>query len=175
MPETGVDIRVVRSPVDAEAVRELVWEFFDYLRYDFPDRGEMIDKYLQVQNVAAELAELLQRFVPPDGECLLALLDGKPVGTLMLKRIDDDICEMNRMWVKSEARGRGAGRELIEALCDRAREMNFQFMRLEALDERIPAVPLYQKLGFVTNPDRSPYATQDQRVIALIKTLRENK
>ncbi len=171
MPEIGVEIRVVRSSNDANAVCELVWEFFDYLRNDFPDRAEMIDRYLKVQDVAGELSELLERFVPPDGECLLALLDGKPIGTLMLKKVDDHTCEMNRMWVKPDARGLGVGRGLIKSLCDRARDMKFQFMKLEALDERIPAVPLYQKLGFVTDPDRSSYAMQDPRVIALIKTL----
>ena len=161
----------MRSPEDADAVSELVWEFFDYLRVDFPDRAEMIDKYLDVQDVAGELEELLQRFVPPNGECLLASRDGKPIGTLMLKTVDDDTCEMNRMWVKPEARGLGVGRGLIEALCDRARQMGFKLMKLEALDERILAVPLYKKLGFVTDVDRSPYATQDPRVISLIKLL----
>ena len=131
----------------------------------------MIDKYLEVQDVAGELSELLQRFVPPSGECLLASLNGIPIGTVMLKRVSDDICEMNRMWVRPEARGQGVGRCLIEALCDRARDMGFQFMKLEALDERILAVPLYHKLGFVTDSDRSSYARTDARVIALIKTL----
>jgi len=171
MRKSGVEIRVVRSSDDADVVRELVWEFFDYLRRDFPDRAEMIERYLEVQDVTGELSELLQRFVPPDGECLLASLDGTPIGTLMLKKVDGNTCELNRMWVRSEARGQGVGRGLIEALCDRAREMGFQLMKLEALDERILAIPLYLKMGFVTDTKRSRYAAQDPRVIALIKTL----
>jgi ribosomal protein S18 acetylase RimI-like enzyme len=171
MPQAGTEICAARSPADADAVCELVWDFFDYLKHDFQDRAEEIERYLEVQDVAGELSELLQRFTPPSGECLLTSLNGNPVGTLMLKRVSDDICEMNRMWVKSEARGHGIGRSLIEALCDRARDMGFQFMKLEALDERILAVPLYHKLGFVTDPDRSDYAMKDARIIALIKTL----
>ena len=161
----------MRSPADSEAVCNLVWEFFDYLKRDFPDRADNIENYLEVQNVAGELAELLQRFVPPSGECLLARLEGRPIGTLMLKKVSDDTCEMNRMWVRPEARGLGVGRGLIDALCDRARDMGLQYMKLEALDERIPAVPLYHKMGFVTDPERSSYAQQDARVIALKKTL----
>ena len=171
MPESGVEIRVVRTRTDAESVCELVWEFFDYLRHEFPEHAENIEKYLEVQNVAVELSELLQRFVPPKGECLLARLDGNPIGTLMLKKVRNDTCEMNRMWVRPEARGLGVGRELINVLCEQAREMGFRFMKLEALDERIPAVPLYHKMGFVTDLDRSPYAQRDPRIVALIKNL----
>lgn len=149
----------------------LVWEFFDYLKRDFPDRREMIDRYLEVQDVAGELADLLTRFTPPNGQCLLARLDGRAVGTLMLKRASDTVCEMNRMWVRPEGRGQGIGRALIEGLCDEARAMGFRIMKLEALDERIPAVPLYAKSGFLTDPDRSPYAKDDPRVIAMKKVL----
>ncbi len=171
MSEFAIEIHVVRSPNDAEAVCELVWEFFDYLRRDFPDRAAMIEKYLEVQDVAGELAELLQRFVPPRGECILARLDGAPIGTLMLKSVNEDTCEMNRMSVRPTARGRGVGRALIDGLCDRAREMGFSIMKLEALDERIPAVPLYHKMGFVTDTERSAYTQHDTRIIAMKKTL----
>lgn len=167
----AVDISPVRTPEEAGAVVELVWEFFDYLKRDFPDRAEMIARYLDAQDVAGELADLLNRFTPPQGECLLARLDGDPVGTLMLKRVDDSTCEMNRMWVRPEGRGQGIGKRLIEDLGDAARAMGFHVMKLEALDERIPAIPLYEKAGFLTDPDRSAYAREDLRVIAMKKGL----
>lgn len=167
----AVHIRTVRTPEDAEKVTELVWEFFDYLKHSFPDRAEMIARYLAVQDVAGELADLLARFTPPNGECLLAEADESPVGTLMLKRVSDDICEMNRMWVRSEGRGLGVGRGLVERLFDEAREMGFSVMKLEALDERIPAIPLYTRLGFETDPDRSSYAQEDLRVVAMKRML----
>lgn len=167
----SVKIDTVRTDPQAEAVTELVWEFFDYLRRDFPDRAGMIERYLEVQDVAGELADLLNRFTPPKGECLLAHRDGHPVGTLMLKRVNETTCEMNRMWVRPEARGAGVGRDLVLRLCDEARNMGFTLMKLEALDERIPAVPLYHKMGFVTDPDRSSYAQDDLRIIALKRPL----
>lgn len=166
-----VVIDTVRTDEDATAVTELVWEFFDYIKRDFPDRREMIEKYLVVQDVAGEMAEVLVRFTPPRGLCLLAKLDGRAVGTLMLKRVSDTVCEMNRMWVRPEGRGKGIGRALIDRLCAEARGMGFTLMKLEALDERIMAVPLYEKAGFVTDPDRSAYAREDLRVIAMKKVL----
>ncbi len=166
-----VAIDTVRTDADAAAVTELVWEFFEYLKRDFPDRREMIEKYLVVQDVAGEMAEVLIRFTPPRGLCLLARLDGKAVGTLMLKRVSNTVCEMNRMWVRPEGRGKGIGRALIDRLCGEARVMGFECMKLEALDERIMAVPLYENSGFVTDPDRSDYAREDLRIIAMKKVL----
>lgn len=167
----SVEIAPVRTENEVKAVAVLVWEFFDYLRRDFADRAEMIDTYLEVQDVAGELDALLDRFTPPAGECLLARLSGAPVGTLMLKRRDRETCEMNRMWVRPEARGHGIGRRLIADLMAAARGMGFRVMKLEALDERIPAVPLYAKMGFRTDHDRSSYAQSDPRVIAMVQEL----
>jgi len=166
-----VTYRRVRTADEAALVTTLVWEFFDYLRVNFPDRAQMIDTYLEAQDVAGELADLLTLFTPLKGECLLAYLGEAPVGVLMLKRRTDAICEMNRMWVRPEGRGHGIGRGLIEELMAAAKEMGFTEMKLEALDERIPAVPLYAKMGFETDPDRSSYAQEDLRVIAMKRAL----
>ncbi len=171
MSVSGLHIEKVRSEDKADAVTAMVWEFFDYLKRDFSDRAEMIDTYLKAQDVAGEMADLLNRFTPPNGEVLLASLNDAPVGTLMLKRRDDTVCEMNRMWVRPEGRGHGVGRRLIEDLMAAAREMGFRTMKLEALDERITAVPLYEKMGFRTDPDRSSYAQTDPRVIAMKRAL----
>ncbi len=166
-----LQISAVRSTADAKVVADLVWEFFDYLKRDFSDRSETIDTYLRVQDVAGELDDLLGRFTPPQGEVLLARLGDAPVGTLMLKRRDAETCEMNRMWVRPEGRGHGVGRRLIEELMRAARDMGFKTMKLEALDERVMAVPLYERMGFQTDPDRSSYAQEDPRVIAMKRAL----
>ena len=98
-------ITLVRTADEAADVAEMVWEFFEFLRGRYPERRASIDTYLQVQDVAGELARLTERFTPPHGECLLARLDGRPVGTLMLKRVTAKLCEMNRMYVRPSARG----------------------------------------------------------------------
>ena len=67
----------------------------------------------------------------------------------MLKDIGNGVCEMNRMYVRDAARGRGVGRALVEKLCDRAREMGFSTMVLSALPRHHEAMPLYRSMGFV--------------------------
>lgn len=169
MPE--ITISEVRSESDAMAAAELVWAFFDYLRVEFPEEREQIDEYLKVQDVRGELERMTEHFTPPKGECLLARLDGRPVGVLMLKHVSGDLCELNRMFVRDEARGLGIARKLCERLMDAGRAMNFSQIRLEALNDRIPAVPLYRKLGFLPDPEPTDYAKANPRVVSMRRPL----
>ena len=54
------------------------------------------------------------------------------------------------MYVTGAARGRGLGRALCETLIARARALGYREMRLDTLNERVEALPLYsQALGFL--------------------------
>ena len=89
------------------------------MRATFPERAAAIDAYLIAQDFEGQLAAFRGHFNPPRGECLLARLDGAPVGVVMLKPYAAGVCELNRMYVVPAARGRGVGRRLCER-CSRA-------------------------------------------------------
>jgi len=143
-----VKISLVRAQAQADEVRTLAWEFVDWLRSRYPDDLATIDEYLVNQKFAEQLANLLEHFRPPDGECLLAEVDGTSAGIVMLKPAGPETCEMNRMFVRPEARRRGVGRALCLRLMDRARELGYRSMILSALDQHFEALPLYHALGF---------------------------
>jgi GNAT superfamily N-acetyltransferase len=150
-----LSIQLVRSDAQAEQVRILAWEFIDWLRDRYPELDGAIDEYLVKQDFRGMLDRLLVDFAPPGGECLLAVLDDNPVGILMLKPHSDGICEMNRMFVRSQARGHGAGRALCSRLIERARELGYHEMVLSALNRHHEAIRLYHSLGFET-VERAP-------------------
>lgn len=166
-----VEIVPVRSAADAAAVADMVWEFFGWLQDAYPAQRAEVRRYLDHYDVAGELAALPERFTPPAGECLIARLDGAPVGTLMLKRVDAALCELNRMYVRPEGRGRGIARALCERLMDAARAMGFREIRLETLNPDIPALPLYRALGFLPDPTPTAYAAADPRIVSLRRPL----
>ncbi len=156
-------IELVRTQEQAERVRELAFEFIDWLHVRYPEMKEVIETYFRHQQFNEKIGDLLIHNAPPNGECLLAYKDGVPVGTLMLKRLDDDVCEMNRMFVRESARGLGAGRALVERLKERGVEMGFARMILSALPRHHEAVALYASVGFEhdNRPPQPGESTQD--------------
>ena len=154
-----------RSAGEIEAVKAMVWEFFDVLRGRYPDMLETIDTYIREQNVAGELENFSDYFLPPKGECFLALQDGSPAGIVLLKPHGAGDGEMNRMYVRESARGLGLGRMLGEALIAEARVLGYGTVWLDALYRHVEALPLYESLGFERYNDPNAFAGDDERVI----------
>jgi hypothetical protein len=86
-------IHKVRSEGQIDAVRGLVWEFFDVLGERYPEMAEELQAYLIKQNVAGELENFAAYFLPPKGECFLAVHQGEPAGIVMLKPKGANDCE----------------------------------------------------------------------------------
>ena len=163
----SVVIEPVRDDAGVAAASRLAREFFAYMRATYPEHEAVIDAYLIAQDFEGQLADFRSHFNPPRGECLLATLDGEPVGIVMLKPYADGVCELNRMYVAGAARGRGVGRRLCETLIERARELGYREVRLDALNARVEALPLYRALGFLPDPDPPAYLRADPEVISL--------
>ena len=146
----------VRDETDATVVRILVAEFFDWLRKRYPDIVETLDSYIRVQDIDGQMRDLLNRFAPPDGDCLLARLDGVPAGIVMTKPHSDGVCEMNRMFVTDAARGHGVGRALVAEIIATGKALGYRRMLLAAGPRHTEALALYRSFGFVedeTLPD----------------------
>lgn len=143
-----VEINPVRTAEQAEAVRVLAYEFVDWLAERYPDWGPRIEAYLTAQKFHEQIKDVRQQYHPPTGECLLATLDGLPIGILMLKDIGGGSCEMNRMFVRPAGRGLAIGRALVLQLIAIARNMGFQTMTLSAGPRHHEALSLYRSVGF---------------------------
>lgn len=62
-------------------------------------------------------------------------------------------CELQKMYLWPDARGKGWGRALIEQLQKEAKELGYQYMYLESLSSMEEALSLYIKQGFKRLPE----------------------
>lgn len=168
---TDIRIEKVRTDVQIAETTEMVWEFFDFLRDRYPDMLAEIDAYITNQKVAEQLADFAVNFGPPKGEAFLGTIDSAPQGIVMLKTRDDGHAEMNRMYVRSTARGNGLGRKLGQAVIDDARSKKFKRLYLDALYRHEEALPLYESLGFQRYADPNAFGGADTRIIHMKMTL----
>ena len=72
--------------------------------------------YLDIQHYADELRAPAAKYAPPDGRLYLARVDGRAAGCIALRRLDGERCEMKRLYVQPQYRGRGLARQLIRRI-----------------------------------------------------------
>ena len=131
-------IKQVSTKTEIEDVRNLFREYELFLDVD-----------LCFQRFEEELASLPGEYSRPGGDLLIGL-DGKnAVGCVAVRKRDNDVCEMKRLFVRPEARGTGLGRRLAQEIIVVARELDYSLMLLDTLDRLTEAMHLYQTLGFL--------------------------
>jgi putative acetyltransferase len=101
------------------------------------------------QNFDAELANLPGDYAPPTGRLLLAEYEGQLAGCVALHRLDADTCEMKRLYLRPQFRGKGVGRALVDRIIAESRQIGYTRMRLDTVEPVMKdAVAMYRKIGF---------------------------
>ena len=119
----------------------------------FRDYEAWLDLDLCFQGFEDELRSLPGKYAAPDGRLLLAYQEENLAGCIALRKLDDGVCEMKRLFVRHEFRGHKIGVHLIEMLIADAREIGYRRMRLDTYPPKMAkAVSLYESHGFVPIP-----------------------
>lgn len=87
---------------------------------------------------------IVQNFVQ-----LWCLLDGDVmIGTVGIKELAEDKCELKALYLDEKYHGKGLGRTLAQTAIDFARQRGYAEMYLDCMSSSVNAVALYERLGF---------------------------
>lgn len=114
----------------------------------FLEYADSLGFSLEFQDFDRELADIPGDYAAPDGCILLAYSDEIPVGCVALRKLDTDVCEMKRLYVKPEFRYMGIGKTLSEKIVEKARSTGYGKMRLDTVASMTEAISIYRSMGF---------------------------
>lgn len=105
-------------------------------------------EYLKLQNYGAELEHLENKYGMPSGRLYLLFVGQQPAGCIALRKLDDDCCEIKRLYIRPAFRGHHYAERLVTKLIAEAKTIGYKKMLLDTLPFLKAAILLYKKLGF---------------------------
>jgi GNAT superfamily N-acetyltransferase len=98
---------------------------------------------------------------PPGGTFVVGFEGELPVCCGGLKRLPDGACEIKKMFVDPDCRGRGLARALLGELERRARDLGYTVARLDTGPRQARAQRMYERAGYVAieNFNANPVAS----------------
>lgn len=129
---------------NSKEIKELFFEYTEMLVKNNPS----VAKYLKLQNYNSEIEHLADKYGLPEGRLYIIKVENQVAGCIGLRKIDDENCEVKRLYVRPAFRGHKLAIKLIEKIIDDAKEIGYKSMLLDTLPFLKEAIHLYKKLGF---------------------------
>jgi len=139
-----MDLAVRSAYKDKEEILQLFKEYTDSILAE----GEDVVACLKSQNYDDEISEIEEKYGLPKGRLYIASIDKKSVGCVALKKVDDEYCEMKRLYVRPGNRGKHIGKKLVEQIISDAKDIGYKHIRLDTFPFMESAIKMYKNYGF---------------------------
>jgi len=97
----------------------------------------------------ADLKDIEQSYLRRGGAFYVLEQDeGSIMGSYGLYPLEAGLCELRKMYLHRDYRGRGHGRRMLEDALTKARQLGFQRITLETASVLTEAIRLYERYGF---------------------------
>jgi len=152
-----VKFHQVESDEDKQQAGALIREYLEWLN-DCVQRDYGIEFDVEAM-LASDLSDP-DKFYPPDGRFYLAQYRGDIAGVGCLKKLEEGVGEIQRMYVPPSFRGKSVGRGILNRLIEDARSIGYRRLKLESLEFLKAAHSLYRSVRF---HEVDPYADSSMK------------
>ena len=151
-----IEIRPIR-PEEVPAAKRVIITVAHRI-YRWPETLEERIRYFEERGEFKDMDEIQAHYFNNNGFFLVALDDGRVVGSGGVRKIDATTAELKRMWLLEDYHGHGIGYGIITRLVDfvRGRGYTRMILRTETVSTR--AIAFYRRVGFAQfhNPNSDP-------------------
>ncbi len=95
-----------------------------------------------------ELKILNQMYGAPNGGIILVWAGEDVIGCVAIRKMNEGIAELKRMYLKTEFRNFGLGKKLLKEAETLAKSLGYHHLYLDTMPKLKPAIHLYESAGF---------------------------
>jgi ribosomal protein S18 acetylase RimI-like enzyme len=132
-----IKYHLAESEQDFEKCKTIIVEYLDILGID-----------LAYMNLPDEFAKMPMMYGANEGAFFYALDNKEIVGCVGVRRVEDEIAELKRLYVRDSYRGYKIGVTLLEKALESARNLGYKKIRLDVIPSLQKAKELYISYGF---------------------------
>ena len=138
----------------------------EYLTWHRDDVRAKLGISFEVDTALAGDRAKITRLAPPHGALVLARYRMRPVGCAGIQRLNEEVGELKRLYVRPEMRGMGVAQRLLEGALRAAASLGYTTLRLDSFEGMHEAMALYRRLGFheieryegsMVTPEQAPH------------------
>ncbi len=107
---------------------------------------------LDFQNNEKDFLTLSEQYSESHSVIYLAKHQGEVIGCGAYRRVNAEICEMKKVYVKPSYREKGIGVNIIKTVIEGAKRVSYRKICLDVLPEFSTAISIYENLGFKPSP-----------------------
>ena len=146
-----IEIRRIR-PHEWLVAKRIVYRVAHVIFKETRPLDEMI-AHFDARGTLDDLYDIQKNYFENGGTFLVTTQNSKIIGTGAIRRLEDDTCELKRLWLLTEYHGQGLGYRMLQELLTFAREKGYQRIRLETDPEaQSQALEFYKQIGFYEIP-----------------------
>lgn len=175
-----------REPLAARILRDTARERIAQLRIEtfrpewrdafYRLNADWLSKYFSLEPIDVDLLRSPEKTIlQPGGQIWFAVLGDQVVGTCALLREANGVYEIGKMAVSETQRGLGIGRKLLQAAIDEFTARRGERLFLETNSKLVPAIGLYESMGFVRQAKLKPDSHYQRSNVYMIYTPKKKR